>query len=145
MIPKNSANPPCVLCQPEKEDIVWEGAEYRVISVETGDYPGYCRVIWNRHVAEMTDLQPQQQAMLMAGVFATESALREVLRPDKINLASLGNQVPHLHWHVIPRFHDDPAFPDAIWAPPRRHPPQRNWNRARLAAALSLHLGKRAR
>jgi len=37
------------------------------------------------------------------------------LHPDKINLASLGNQVPHLHWHVIPRFKDDPHWPFAIW------------------------------
>jgi hypothetical protein len=38
-----------------------------------------------------------------------------VLGAEKVNLASLGNQVPHLHWHVIPRFKDDPHFPFAIW------------------------------
>jgi hypothetical protein len=53
-------------------------------------------------------------------VFAVEAAVREIARPDKINLASLGNVVPHLHWHVIPRWADDPHFPDAIWAAPRR-------------------------
>jgi diadenosine tetraphosphate (Ap4A) HIT family hydrolase len=42
------------------------------------------------------------------------------VRPDKVNLASLGNQTPHLHWHVVARFADDSRFPDAVWAPPRR-------------------------
>jgi diadenosine tetraphosphate (Ap4A) HIT family hydrolase len=56
----------------------------------------------------------------MAIVFAVEQVLRELLQPEKINLASLGNQVPHLHWHVIPRFSDDAHFPDPIWAPRKR-------------------------
>ena len=53
-------------------------------------------------------------------VFAVETALREVAQPDKINLASLGNLVPHVHWHVIPRWAADRCFPDPIWAPARR-------------------------
>lgn len=57
---------------------------------------------------------------MMSAVFRVEAALRAVLKPDKINLASLGNMVPHVHWHVIPRFVDDRHFPDAIWASPRR-------------------------
>ena len=56
----------------------------------------------------------------MDAVYATESALRELLSPDKINLASLGNAVPHLHWHVIPRWRDDRHFPKSIWAAPER-------------------------
>jgi diadenosine tetraphosphate (Ap4A) HIT family hydrolase len=76
------------------------------------------RVILNRHVKEMTDLAERER--LMRVVFACESALRSLYQPDKINLASLGNVVPHLHWHVIARFADDAHFPDAIWAAPRR-------------------------
>jgi diadenosine tetraphosphate (Ap4A) HIT family hydrolase len=49
---------------------------------------------------------------VVAGV---ERGLRIFLAPDKINLASLGNAVPHLHWHVIPRYRDDSHFPEAIW------------------------------
>jgi len=51
---------------------------------------------------------------------ALSRALRALLQPDKVNLAALGNQVPHLHWHVIPRFADDTHFPDPVWATPRR-------------------------
>ena len=53
-------------------------------------------------------------------VLATERALRQVVQPDKINLASLGNLVPHLHWHVIPRWKDDSHFPAPIWARAQR-------------------------
>jgi diadenosine tetraphosphate (Ap4A) HIT family hydrolase len=68
----------------------------------------------------MTDLGPAQRARCMSVVFELERALREILTPDKINVASLGNAVPHLHWHVIPRFCDDRHYPAAIWAAPLR-------------------------
>ena len=64
----------------------------------------------------MSDLASADRRHLMALVFATESALRVLYRPHKINLASFGNLVPHLHWHVIPRYPDDPHFPASIWA-----------------------------
>ena len=56
----------------------------------------------------------------MNAVFATEAALRSLLHPHKINLASLGNVTPHLHWHVIPRYRGDRHFPLPIWAAPAR-------------------------
>jgi diadenosine tetraphosphate (Ap4A) HIT family hydrolase len=46
------------------------------------------------------------------------------MQPDKINLASLGNVVPHLHWHVIPRFVDDPHFPNPVWGVKVRETPR---------------------
>ncbi len=99
-------------------------------------YPGFCRVIWRVHVAEMTDLAPAGRHHLMELVFGVETALRQALRPTKINLASLGNQVPHVHWHVIPRFADDATFPDAIWAAPRRAGARRSVDAAVLRQAL---------
>lgn len=111
---------PCSLCAPETLAVLWQDRELRVVQVADPDYPGFLRVIWQAHVREMTDLPPRQRARCMAVVFAVEATLREVLRPEKINLASLGNQVPHLHWHVIPRFGDDAHFPDPVWAPRRR-------------------------
>src|SRR5690606_4957502 len=82
----------------------------------------FTRVIWNHHLSAMTDLPPQERELLMRVVFAVEQAQRDVLAPDKVNVPSLGNMVPHLHWHVIPRWRDDRHFPDAIWAPPRVAP-----------------------
>ncbi|NWG86289.1 MAG: HIT family protein [Hydrogenophilaceae bacterium] len=111
---------PCPLCTPTNEDLLWQDPFCRIILVDDPAYPGFCRVILNAHIKEMTDLSSADQQRLMSVVFAVESAVREVMQPDKINLASLGNMVPHLHWHVIPRFREDKHFPDAIWAAPRR-------------------------
>ncbi|UCH53419.1 MAG: HIT family protein [Pseudomonadota bacterium] len=110
----------CPLCAAKSENVLWHGSYCRVILANESDYPGYCRVIWNAHVTEMTDLGIGERKYLMAVVFAVEQVLRELLQPDKINLASLGNQVPHLHWHVIPRFSNDAHFPDPVWAARRR-------------------------
>lgn len=110
----------CPLCDNPGRDSLWQDDFCRVILVEDTDYPGFCRVILNAHVREMTDLGVAERTRLMAVVFAVEAAVREVMQPDKINLASLGNMVPHVHWHVIPRFADDRHFPDAIWAAPKR-------------------------
>lgn len=108
----------CNLCETEGGILIWRNARLRVIKVEDENYPGFCRVVWNQHVKEMTDLASTDQIHLMTVVFKVELAIRQILAPDKINLASLGNQVPHLHWHVIPRFNDDVSFPNPIWANP---------------------------
>ena len=112
----------CALCREDGGRAVARTSELRVVLVDDPDYPGYLRVIWNAHVAEMSELGGPERTRLLAAVHAVELALREVLAPDKINLASLGNQVPHLHWHVIPRFVDDAHFPQPIWAPRMREP-----------------------
>jgi len=115
----------CELCANAGGEILWQDEACRVVWVDEPDYPGFCRVILKAHVKEMTDLPPDARNHLMQVVFAVEQAIREVLSPDKVNLASLGNVVPHLHWHVIPRFIDDRHFPGPIWATPRHEgPPQ---------------------
>lgn len=110
----------CPLCDSDGGEVLWQDDFCRVVWVEDAHYPGFCRVILNRHVSEMSDLHSSDRLRLMETVFTVEVAVRETVRPDKINLASLGNVVPHVHWHVIPRWTEDVNFPDAIWAPPRR-------------------------
>lgn len=137
----------CPLCTPSAEDCVWSNEELRVILVPEPDYPGFCRVVWQAHVAEMTDLDAGPRARLMATVWAVEAAMRTALKPDKINLASLGNQVPHLHWHVIPRFRADAHFPDPIWAARRRDDGdchKKDQDLRLLRAALVANLGRKA-
>jgi diadenosine tetraphosphate (Ap4A) HIT family hydrolase len=112
----------CELCEEEGGELVWRDSRCRVVLVSEPDYPGFCRAIWNKHVKEMTDLDATERTHFMNVVFAAESALREAARPDKINLASLGNMTAHLHWHVIPRFRGDPHFPNPIWGATRRRP-----------------------
>ena len=105
----------CALCQPCTNPILWQDDFCRVVLLNDVDYPAYCRVELLEHIKEMTDLAPVQRARMMKTVFAVETALREFFNPDKINLASLGNKTPHIHWHVIPRFENDKHFPNSHW------------------------------
>jgi diadenosine tetraphosphate (Ap4A) HIT family hydrolase len=106
----------CELCSSPGGAVLWSNEHLRVVRVDDPDYPGFLRVIWQGHVREMSDLDAAQRSGLLAAVFAAEHALIDILHPDKVNLASLGNMTPHLHWHVIPRFRGDPHFPDPVWA-----------------------------
>jgi diadenosine tetraphosphate (Ap4A) HIT family hydrolase len=106
-----------------------------VVSVDEPGLPGFLRVILNRHEREMTDLAERDRAAFMAVVFAVEAHARRCLEPDKMNLASLGNMTPHLHWHVIPRWRDDRHFPGSVWAPARHDEPV---PAARAAAAARM-------
>jgi diadenosine tetraphosphate (Ap4A) HIT family hydrolase len=113
-------DPSCDLCTTDGGTVVLRNALLRVVLVDDADYPGFCRVIVNAHVREVTDLEPGQIARVMGAVFAVEDALRAVLVPLKINLASFGNMTPHVHWHVIPRFADDAHFPQPVWGARQR-------------------------
>jgi diadenosine tetraphosphate (Ap4A) HIT family hydrolase len=121
---------------------LWQDARCRVIHVEEPGYPGFCRVIWNTHIREMSDLSAADREHCMRVVFAVERVLRAAMHPDKINIASLGNMVAHLHWHVIPRFVDDPHFPQPIWGV-RQRPgaaARRGADPAQLVLALAAEL-----
>lgn len=132
----NNHDPHCPLCHTDPALLLWRGLSLRVIEVDDGDYPGYTRVIWNSHITEMTHLPPHDRESLMRAVYAVETTQRQVLKPDKINLASLGNRVPHLHWHVIPRWRGDRHFPEAIWASARTAPETDAVRRAQLQQLL---------
>jgi diadenosine tetraphosphate (Ap4A) HIT family hydrolase len=104
----------CELCELKAEP-VFRDAKLSVILVDDPAYPGFCRVIWNAHVKEMSDLVPADRLALNDAVWEVEMAMRSVMAPEKVNLASLGNMTPHLHWHVIPRYLDDAHFPNPVW------------------------------
>ncbi len=122
----------CELCTLDGGEIIVKNQQLRVVLIDDANYPGFCRVIWNAHAKEMTDLVIADRSALMQAVCKVEQAVREVMQPDKINLASLGNMVPHLHWHVIPRYLDDAHFPQPIWAASTRSSEQVEQKRARL-------------
>jgi diadenosine tetraphosphate (Ap4A) HIT family hydrolase len=119
----------CDLCElldaaEEGASVVWRDARVAVLLIDDAAYPGFCRVVWKRHVKEMTDLAPSERSHLMDVVWQVEQALRDVMAPEKINLASFGNMTPHVHWHVIPRYLDDAHFPHPSWAAVQRSTPQ---------------------
>ena len=105
----------CVLCHPQKENVVWKNKDLRVILVDDPLFPGYFRVIWNKHIAEMSDLTDDERQLLEKVLLTVEKVVREQMQPDKINWAQFGNMVPHLHWHIIARYRDDSHFPESIW------------------------------
>ncbi|WP_426073393.1 HIT family protein [Janthinobacterium sp. DSP2-3-3] len=96
--------------------LLWRSERLSVVAVDDPSYPGFCRVIWNKHVKEMTDLTPGERNYVMEVVWQVELAVREVMQPEKVNVASFGNMTPHVHWHVIPRYRDDAHFPHPSWA-----------------------------
>jgi len=116
----NNGKLSCELCNTAGGEVLWDSPSCRVVRVDDPHYPGFRRVIWNAHAREMTDLDPGQQQYLMSVVFAVEATVRRLFVPDKVNLASLGNMVPHVHWHIIPRWLDDQHFPEPIWGSIRR-------------------------
>jgi diadenosine tetraphosphate (Ap4A) HIT family hydrolase len=110
----------CDLCRTDGGRLVWRDAHWRVVGVDDADFPAFYRVVCNAHVREFTDLPDVERVRCMTLVAQVERALRERLKPAKINLASLGNMTPHVHWHVIARFDADSRFPAPVWAPAQR-------------------------
>ena len=110
----------CPLCTTDGGALVWRGTHLRVIRADEPGFPAFYRVVWNAHVAEFSDLDAGQRQHCMDVVVQVEQALRQHLQPTKINLATLGNMVAHLHWHVIARFDWDSHFPAPVWAAAQR-------------------------
>ena len=113
----------CPLCAEDGGALVWRGERLRVIRAQEAGFPAFYRVVWNVHVAEFSDLAAADRVHCMEAVALVEQALRQHLSPTKVNIAALGNMVPHLHWHVIARFDWDSHFPAPVWAAAQRPSP----------------------
>ncbi|OGA95073.1 MAG: HIT domain-containing protein [Burkholderiales bacterium RIFCSPHIGHO2_12_FULL_61_11] len=112
----------CALCQSDGGLLIFRNEHLRVIQANEAGFPAFYRVVWNRHVAEFSDLSAAERDTCMNAVVIVEQVLRSELPPCKINLAALGNVVPHLHWHVMARFTWDSHFPAPVWSPQQRAP-----------------------
>lgn len=110
----------CPFCLTDGGHCLYRGEHLRIIAPKEEEFPGLIRVIWHQHIAEMTDLKPHERSHIMMTVCQVEDLVRQIMQPDKMNLAALGNQVPHLHWHIIPRWTNDRYFPLPIWGQKQR-------------------------
>ena len=110
----------CPLCDTDGGLLIFKNDQLRVIQAHEDGFPAFYRVVWNSHVAEFSDLSLEERSACMSAVVVVEQTLRTQLQPTKINLAALGNAVPHLHWHVMARFDWDSHFPGSVWAAPQR-------------------------
>ncbi|HEY1059586.1 MAG TPA: HIT family protein [Limnobacter sp.] len=106
----------CPLCNSDGGELIYRHPLFRVIDAREALYPGFLRLVWNTHVQEFSQLPTEQRTLCMNAVVLLEEFVLQQFKPDKVNLATLGNVVPHLHWHVIPRFTDDAHFPAPVWA-----------------------------
>ena len=113
--------PGCPLCEAAGGHVVFRADKFRLVrSQEDAALAAFYRIVWEDHIPEFSDLSAADRALCIEAVTQVEKVLRAHLRPTKINLASLGNAVPHLHWHVIARFDWDNRYPAPVWSPPVR-------------------------
>lgn len=83
-------------------------------------FPGYCFVFTKEHHTELFHLEPAVRQGVMEEVTTVAAALNRLFTPTKMNYELLGNMVPHMHWHLVPRFDTDPLWPRPIWSEPHQ-------------------------
>jgi diadenosine tetraphosphate (Ap4A) HIT family hydrolase len=94
-------------------------------------YRGQCALIFDlRHAARPDQLTPDEWSAFCADLYRAQGAVVSVTRPDHVNIESLGNVVPHLHWHIIPRYVGDPRWGMPIWTTPLSAMPDTRLNPA---------------
>jgi len=103
----------CPLCLHQNENIIFENSFLRVVLVD--EIPGYIRIITQKHIKELSELDEKEYIYLFTLAKALEKEIINILNPDKINIASLGNMTPHVHIHIIPRYKNDPWWPNATF------------------------------
>jgi len=78
-------------------------------------FPGWAVVVFKRHATELFHLAPTERIQMMEEVSRFAKVLAETFDAQKMNYGLLGNQIPHIHWHVIPRVAGDPAPLEPVW------------------------------
>jgi len=98
-------------------------------------FPGWTLLVLKRHATELWQLDPNERHALIDGVAELARVLAVVYEAQKLNYELLGNELPHIHWHLVPRRADDPAPRRPVWTyahEPRVLAPEEQ--RARIAA-----------
>ncbi len=98
--------------------------EYRIgeLAVSTAalfpdqSFRGRCLVTLREHYTELFQLTPAMRTAFLEDVSQVAEVIARAVAPAKINYELLGNLVPHMHWHIIPRFREDGMYPKPIWA-----------------------------
>jgi len=111
----------CPMCSKWDDDADLQIAEFEhcyVLLNRDQFFKGYCFVFSKKHVTELFHFDTATRQVVIEEVNRVAAALAEVFQPTKMNYELLGNMVPHMHWHLIPRFADDPLWPRPIWVEP---------------------------
>ncbi|MDP3763640.1 MAG: HIT family protein [bacterium] len=86
--------------------------------VVLGDYQffkGYTLFLCRKHVFELHDLEAEFRKKFLYEMSLVTGAVFKAFQPNKLNYELLGNTEPHVHWHIFPRYHDDPAPHEPVW------------------------------
>jgi diadenosine tetraphosphate (Ap4A) HIT family hydrolase len=97
------------------EEVVWQFPHSVAILGSWQFYHGYCLLIARRHAAELSQLDDAERHAYLQEMCTLARALENAFRPRKLNYELLGNQVPHLHWHLFPRYAADPDHLKPVW------------------------------
>lgn len=109
----------CLMCRrwEEHRDLRIAELEHSFVVLNRDQFfPGYTLLFTKQHVTELFHLDRAVRAELTEEISTVARALHSQFQPDKINYELLGNMVPHMHWHLVPRFAIDPLWPRPIWA-----------------------------
>jgi diadenosine tetraphosphate (Ap4A) HIT family hydrolase len=108
-------------------------------------YRGYCLMLAKRHVTELHEMPRSEAHELLDELLAVGRTLATLLKPLKLNYECLGNQEPHVHWHIFPRYADDPMRLSPVWLRPetQRKASLDERTRAELIAAIRQILVRR--
>jgi diadenosine tetraphosphate (Ap4A) HIT family hydrolase len=113
--------PACPLCLPRPEDSPnWLKVAALGVSTLYLDrnqtYRGHCQLVFDpRHVEGLESLEAGEHDAMMRDLRRAARAIVSTVRPDRMNYVSLGNVVPHLHWHLVPRYRSDPRWGSPIY------------------------------
>ncbi len=99
-------------------DFIAELEHHYVILGDAQFYRGYCALLFKRHVMELHRLAPEIARSAFDEVLAVARAIDAAVHPIRLNYENLGNQEPHLHWHIFPRSADDPMRLAPVWMRP---------------------------
>jgi diadenosine tetraphosphate (Ap4A) HIT family hydrolase len=109
-------------------------------------YRGHCVLIFDaRHVTRIDELTDDEWQLLAGDLRVAEQAVFDCFKPDHMNMASIGQMVPHLHWHIIPRYVDDPRWGGPIWTTQPDEMQQVYLTEAEYAESLALLNGSLSR
>lgn len=89
------------------------------LEVHASDVP-WLKVFVCREVKEFSDCTPEEKTAVWTALDVIEKEMIEYYRPDKINIASFGNVLPRVHWHIMARFRNDAFFPEPMWGTKQR-------------------------
>ncbi len=78
-------------------------------------FPWLILIPMRQGITEVHQLEHQDQQLLIKESSLVSQLLMDFFRPDKINIAALGNLVPQLHWHLVARTRKDPCWPGPVW------------------------------